>query len=84
MSKMEQKPIIIDGSNEPFVKLEDLARMLNVKAETISDWARRYEDFPHLLLPGSIRVRVSEVTAWLEKLKQNGPKSKKGENGSRL
>jgi hypothetical protein len=80
MNTMDQKPIIIDGSSEPYVRLEDLARMLNVKTETISDWSRRYPDFPHLLLPGSVRVRVSEVTAWLEKLKKNGPKSKKGKN----
>jgi hypothetical protein len=72
------KPIIIDGSSEPYVRLEDLARVLSIKSETLSDWCRRYPNFPHLMLPGSIRVRVSEVEAWLENLKQNGPKSKKG------
>jgi predicted DNA-binding transcriptional regulator AlpA len=75
-----EKPIIIDGSSEPYIRTEDLAKMLNVKPQTIGDWCRRYPDFPHILLPGSIRVRVSEVEAWLEKLKQNGPKSKKGQN----
>jgi hypothetical protein len=75
-----EKPIIIDGSSEPYVRLEDLAKTLAVKAETISDWCRRYPNFPHIMLPGSIRVRVSEVEAWLAELKQNSPKSKKGQN----
>ena len=63
------KPIItIDGSSEPYVRPEDLAKILNVKPDTIGDWARRYEDFPHLVLPGSLRMRVSEVESWLKRL----------------
>jgi hypothetical protein len=66
--RMDKSDIKISGSSEPFVRPEELAKMLNVKPDTIGDWCRRYEDFPHLLLPGSIRVRVSEVEAWLKNL----------------
>jgi transposase len=60
--------IEFDGSTEKFVRVEEIARILGVKPRTIIDWARRYEDFPMIQLPGSIRVRPSELTAWLQKL----------------
>jgi hypothetical protein len=73
---MDKPSIEIDGSSEPYVRPEDLAKVLNVKPDTICDWARRYEDFPHLTLPGSLRFRVSEVEEWLKRL-PNTFKSKK-------
>jgi Mn-dependent DtxR family transcriptional regulator len=60
------------GSTEQFVKVEDIARMLEVKPQTIIDWARRYGDFPAIQLPGSLRVRPSEVASWLKKLTEEG------------
>jgi hypothetical protein len=68
MNKMDKPIIKIDGSDEPYVRPEDLSKILNVKPDTIGDWARRYEDFPCLILPGSIRMRVSEVEKWLKNL----------------
>jgi hypothetical protein len=69
MDRTPATEVVFDGSSEPYVKLEELARVLNVKPDTIGDWCRRYENCPHLLLPGSIRVRVSEVEAWLKALR---------------
>jgi hypothetical protein len=63
---MDKTPIEIDGSSEPYVKLEALAQMLNVRADSIAEWPKKYPDFPYLRLPGVIRVRVSEVRKWLE------------------
>jgi hypothetical protein len=71
---MDSKDSIIEfgGSSERFVKVEQIASFLSVKPQTILDWAKRYDDFPMVQLPGSIRVRPSEVTAWLEKLTERG------------
>jgi hypothetical protein len=63
-----ENPVIalkLNGSSEPFVRVENIAAMLGIKPRTILDWAHRYPSFPILQLPGSIRVRVSEVNAWL-------------------
>jgi predicted DNA-binding transcriptional regulator AlpA len=68
-----ENPIIeFAGSAERYVKVEEIASFLSVKPQTILDWAKRYDDFPMVQLPGSIRVRPSEVTAWLEKLTERG------------
>jgi hypothetical protein len=61
------KTVEIHGSAEPYLKPEELAQLLNIKAETICEWARKYPDFPALRLPGVIRVRVSELEKWLER-----------------
>ena len=61
--------IKFNGSSEPYVKLEEMAKILRIKPETIADWVRRYEDFPHLDLPGNIRLRPSEVESWLKTFK---------------
>ena len=66
------------GSSEPFLKPEELAALLSVKPSTIADWSRRYEDFPHINLPGSIRVRRSEVEAWLKQFSTNPVKNTNG------
>ena len=58
----------INGSDESYVHPRELETLLNIKERTILDWARRYADFPFTQLPGSIRVRPSEVMAWLDKL----------------
>ena len=76
---MDKSDIKIDGSSEPYVRPEDLAKILNVKPDTIGDWCRRYPDFPHLALPGSLRMRVSDVEVWLKKLSTTF-KAKKGQN----
>jgi excisionase family DNA binding protein len=56
-----------DGAEpEQYTKLEAVAEYLNIKPRTLNDWALRYGNFPHLRLPGAIRVRRSEVLAWLE------------------
>jgi hypothetical protein len=60
------------GSTEKFVKVEEIAAMLEVKSQTIIDWARRYDDFPAIQLPGSLRVRPSEVARWLQRLTEKG------------
>jgi hypothetical protein len=69
-SKRREKPAPeILGSDEPYLKLSELSHILNVKPDTIIDWSRRYEDFPCLALPGSIRIRASEVVEWLKQFK---------------
>ena len=58
----ESTKVEIDGSPEPYIKARELAKMLSIQ-----DWYRRYPDFPAIRLPGSIRVRASELRTWLEK-----------------
>jgi hypothetical protein len=63
---MEHKPVNFAGSDEPFVTLEEIARTLHLSADTLAIWARRYPSFPRLTLPGGgLRVRTTEVEAWL-------------------
>jgi predicted DNA-binding transcriptional regulator AlpA len=68
----ESTKVEIDGSPEPYIKARELAKMLSIKEGTIQDWYRRYPDFPCIKLPGSIRVRASEVRAWLDKFTRAG------------
>jgi predicted DNA-binding transcriptional regulator AlpA len=64
------KPLVkIFGSNEPFISPSELAKLLNIRSETVSDWLSRYSDFPAVRLPGVIRMRVSEVEKWLAQFK---------------
>jgi excisionase family DNA binding protein len=73
---MEQLPIEVKGSTAPFLKSEELAKLLRVKPQTVLDWARRSPNFPHTMLPGSIRVRLSEVEKWLEQFQDRTPGDK--------
>ena len=63
----------ITGSEEPFVTSKELARKLKVQQRVIQDWHRRYPDFPAVVLPGSIRIRLSEFAAWLEQFQKQHP-----------
>jgi hypothetical protein len=58
----------IDGSSEPFLRPRDLAKLFDIKEKTIADWFRRYDDFPGVQLPGSIRIRATDLKRWLDKL----------------
>jgi hypothetical protein len=70
------KPLIkIFGSDEPYVSPTELAELLNIRSETVSDWLTRYSDFPAVRLPGVIRLRVSEIEQWLKQFK-GAPKHK--------
>jgi hypothetical protein len=60
--------VIIDGSTEEYLRPRDLAKLLNIKEKTVGDWFRRYPNFPALQLPGSIRIRASELKKWLDNL----------------
>jgi hypothetical protein len=60
------KTVQIHGSAEPYLKPEELAQLLNIRAETICEWSRKYPNFPALRLPGVIRVRVTELEEWLK------------------
>jgi hypothetical protein len=72
--ELQQEPtkVEINGSPEPYIKARDLAIMLSIEEDTIKDWYRRYPDFPAIRLPGSIRVRASEVRTWLDKFTRTG------------
>jgi hypothetical protein len=59
----------IFGSNEPYVSPTELAELLNIRSETVSDWISRYKDFPAVRLPGVIRMRISEIEQWLNQFK---------------
>ncbi len=61
--------IKINGSVEPYVGPRDLAPVLGVGHEIFSDWAAKYPDFPHIDLPGTIRMRPNEVAKWLERFR---------------
>ena len=65
----------IFGSSEPYVSPTELAELLNIRSETVSDWLTRYSDFPAVRLPGLIRMRVSEIERWLKQFK-GAPKHK--------
>jgi hypothetical protein len=58
---------------EPYIKLEQEAVFLNVKGRTIHDWLIRFPDLPRPRLPGSIRVRHSEVLKWLKQFNDGTP-----------
>jgi predicted DNA-binding transcriptional regulator AlpA len=62
-------PVVL-GSDESYLKIDELAKILNVKPETVMDWSRRYEDFPSINLPGSVRIRASDVMEWLKQFKK--------------
>jgi hypothetical protein len=68
MKEVLLDPIAIElyGSSEPYISLEELYSILRIPTDTIGDWARRYKTFSALRTPGSIRVRVSAVEAWLK------------------
>jgi hypothetical protein len=72
----------IFGSNEPYVSPTELAELLNIRSETVSDWLSRYRDFPAVRLPGVIRMRISEIEKWLTQFKdvskRNGSVVKEG------
>jgi hypothetical protein len=64
------KPLVkIFGSNEPYVSPTELAKLFNIRSETVSDWLSRYSDFPAVRLPGVIRMRASEIERWLGQFK---------------
>jgi hypothetical protein len=52
MSTKSVTEVIIDGSREQYFRLEEIAQTLNVSADTLSTWARRFPSFPRLQLPG--------------------------------
>jgi hypothetical protein len=63
---MAKNPATFAGSAEAFATAEELGQTLHLTAETIILWARKFPDFPHLVLPsGFLRFRPTEVEAWL-------------------
>jgi hypothetical protein len=65
---------------KPYTKLETVAEFLNFEPRTLNDWALRLENFPRLRLPGVIRVRTSEVLAWLEQFQERSVTKDGGES----
>jgi Helix-turn-helix domain len=57
------------SDNEQYLKLAQMAGILNVKYETVLDWSKR-EDFPVLRPPGALRVKPSAVAKWLEQFQK--------------
>jgi len=73
MSTKLTTEVVFDGSSEPYLRLEEIAPILNVSTDTLSTWARRFEAFPRLTLPGGgLRVRASEIEEWLRNFHQEG------------
>jgi Helix-turn-helix domain len=66
----------ITGSDEPFLTTREIAKKLKVSERAICDWARRYQDFPVIALPGAIRVRLSDLAIWLEQFQKATPAAK--------
>jgi hypothetical protein len=65
---MANNAVELNGSAESYIRVEDLAKILDVKPRTILDWSHRYPDFPMLRTPGMIRVRATEVSEWLRRI----------------
>jgi hypothetical protein len=59
-------------SDEKYVKLREVADLLGVEYETVREWTAKFPDFPALRLPKGIRVRPSEVVAWLDQFQKEG------------
>ncbi len=57
---------------EPLLKARDLAELLGFSAGTILDWTEK-GDLPAFKVGGRLRFRESEVLAWLEARRVNGP-----------
>lgn len=57
---------------EPLLTARELADLLGFAAGTIVDWAER-GDVPAFKVGGRLRFRESEVLAWLETRRLNGP-----------
>jgi excisionase family DNA binding protein len=55
----------IDES-ERLLTARELAELLGVSAHTVLDWCQ-FGEIPHFKINGRIRLRRSEVDAWLEK-----------------
>lgn len=73
MSMKTVTEVTIGGSSEPYLRLEEISQNLNVSADTLSTWARRFPSFPRLQLPGgALRVQASEVEAWLKNFHREG------------
>jgi excisionase family DNA binding protein len=54
--------------NDPLITRADAARLLGVKLATLGNWAstRRY-DLPYVRIGRSVRYRLSDVTAFIER-----------------
>jgi hypothetical protein len=64
--KRMKHPATFAGSAEAYVTAEELGNVLHLSAETVIVWSRKFQDFPHLILPsGFLRFRPSEVEMWL-------------------
>jgi hypothetical protein len=60
--------------NEPYIRLEAAAAKIDVKPATLVAWGKAYKDCPLIALPGSYRVRMSELLAWLEQFRRTESK----------
>jgi hypothetical protein len=59
------------GPAEFYVTADELGAHLHIHPDTIRGWVATHGDLPHIKLPNhSLRFRISEVEAWLEKFKQ--------------
>jgi hypothetical protein len=58
------------GSDEKYVRLREVADLLGVEYETVREWSAKFDDFPALRLPKGIRVRPSELLAWLDQFQK--------------
>jgi hypothetical protein len=54
----------------------------DIKEKTIADWFRRYDDFPGVQLPGSIRIRATDLKKWLDKLTAESKEHHTGKEAS--
>jgi hypothetical protein len=60
------KNINLLDNTELLVSAAEVAKILEVNAKTVTEWARNYPDFPAVRLPGVVRMRLSEVAEWLQ------------------
>ena len=66
---------------EPLIDIKFAVKLLGVSKSTVYDMAK-YGDLPHYRIGRSVKVRVSEITAWLEQKQRAGaqPSSIRKEN----
>jgi hypothetical protein len=53
------KNINLLDNTELLVSAAEVAKILEVNAKTVTEWARNYPDFPAVRLPGVVRMRLS-------------------------
>ena len=56
------------GESNSFLKIPDVAEMLNVRPGTVSSWISRKAGIPHVKIDKIVRFQKCDVEAWVKEL----------------